>query len=159
MQFVFYKYFVYICPQIDIFMEIELNKIYSILVSFLGDSKSDFDGKEMQLQFACPCCVEKYGKGEERKYNLEINLSKQLFHCWKCADEGEEMHGSILKLIKLYGNDQLLKDYKDAVRSLRESKLYKLTFTDDDFNIDTKSIEIDDLRLPKSFKYLRKEEQ
>jgi len=138
-------------------MEIELNKIYSILVSFLGDSKSDFDGKEMQLQFACPCCVEKYGKGEERKYNLEINLSKQLFHCWKCADEGEEMHGSILKLIKLYGNDQLLKDYKDAVRSLRESKLYKLNFTDDDFNIDTKSIEIDDLRLPKSFKYLRKD--
>ena len=43
-------------------MEIELNKIYSILVSFLGDSKSDFDGKEMQLQFACPCCVEKEKK-------------------------------------------------------------------------------------------------
>lgn len=139
------------------FMEAELNKIYSILESFLGESKSGFDGKNMQLQFPCPNCVEKYGKAEERKFNLEINLSKQLFHCWKCADEGDEMHGSILKLIKLYGNEQLLKEYKEAIHSLRESKLYKLNFSDDDFNIDTKSVEIEDLKLPSSFKYIRKD--
>jgi len=138
-------------------MEAELNKIYSILESFLGESKSGFDGKNMQLQFPCPNCVEKYGKAEERKFNLEINLSKQLFHCWKCADEGDEMHGSILKLIKLYGNEQLLKEYKEAIHSLRESKLYKLNFSDDDFNIDTKSVEIEDLKLPSSFKYIRKD--
>lgn len=138
-------------------MELELNRVYSILESFLGEAKNGFDGKTMQLQFACPCCVEKYGKGEERKYNLELNLSKQLFHCWKCADEGDEMHGSILKLIKLYGNDQLVKEYKDAIHSLRESKMYKLSFSDDDFNIDTKSVEQDDLRLPKSFRYLQKD--
>ena len=105
----------------------------------------------------CPNCVEKYGKAEERKFNLEINLSKQLFHCWKCADEGDEMYGSILKLIKLYGNEQLLKEYKEAIHSLRESKLYKLNFSDDDFNIDTKSVEIEDLKLPSSFKYIRKD--
>lgn len=138
-------------------MEAELNKIYSILESFLGESKSGFDGKNMQLQFPCPNCVEKYGKAEERKFNLEINLSKQLFHCWKCADEGDEMYGSILKLIKLYGNEQLLKEYKEAIHSLRESKLYKLNFSDDDFNIDTKSVEIEDLKLPSSFKYIRKD--
>lgn len=138
-------------------MEAELNKIYSILESFLGESKSGFDGKNMQLQFPCPNCVEKYGKAEERKFNLEINLSKQLFHCWKCADEGDEMHGSILKLIKLYGNEQLLKEYKEAIHSLRESKLYKLNFSDDDFNIDTKSVEIEDLKLPSSFRYIRKD--
>lgn len=138
-------------------MEAELNKIYSILESFLGESKSGFDGKNMQLQFPCPNCIEKYGKAEERKFNLEINLSKQLFHCWKCTDEGDEMHGSILKLIKLYGNEQLLKEYKEAIHSLRESKLYKLNFSDDDFNIDTKSVEIEDLKLPSSFKYIRKD--
>ena len=137
------------------YMELELQKIYNILSSFLGDSKSEFDGKNMQLQFPCPNCVEKYGKAEERKFNLEINLSKQLFHCWKCSDEGDEMHGSILKLIKLYGNDQLLKDYKETIHSLRESKMYKLNFSDEDFNIDTKSVEIDDLKLPKTFKPLR----
>jgi hypothetical protein len=66
------------------------------------------------------------------------------------------MHGSIIKLIKLYGNEQLLKDYKEAVHSFRESSMYKLNFSEDDFNIDTKSIEIDDLRLPKAYKPLIK---
>ena len=137
-------------------MEAELNKIYSILESFLGEAKNGFDGKNMQLQFACPRCVEKYGRNEERKANLEISLSKQVYHCWSCCDEGEEMHGSILKLIKLYGNEQLLKEYKETIHSLRESKMYKLNFSDDDFNIDTKSVEIEDLRLPKSFKYIQR---
>lgn len=133
-------------------MELELNKLYNILESFLGEAKNGFDGSNMQLQFPCPNCVEKYGKAEERKYNLEVNLSKQLYHCWKCADEGDEMHGSILKLIKIYGNEQLLKDYKETIHSLRESKMYKLNFSDDEFNIETKSVEIDDLRLPRGFK-------
>jgi DNA primase len=35
--------------------------------------------------------------------------------------------------------------------------LYKLNFSDDDFNIDTKSVEIEDLKLPSSFKYIRKD--
>lgn len=135
----------------------ELDKIYSILVSFLGEAKNGFDGKNMQLQFACPNCVEKYGKGEEQKFNLECNIQIGKYHCWKCSDEGDNMSGSILKLIKLYGNEQLLKEYKEAIRSFRESKLYKLNFSDDEFNIDTKSIEIDDLMLPKSFRPLRKD--
>ena len=135
----------------------ELDKIYNILTSFLGEAKNGFDGKNMQLQFGCPKCVEKYGKVEEQKFNLEISLSKQLYRCWKCDDEGEHMSGSILKLIKIYGNERLLKDYKEAIRSFRESKMYKLNFSEDEFNIDTKTIELEDLRLPKSFKLLRKD--
>jgi len=135
----------------------ELDKIYSILVSFLGEAKNGFDGKNMQLQFACPNCVEKYGKSEERKTNLEVNIASGLYHCWKCSDEGDKMSGSILKLIKIYGNEKLLNDYKEAIRSFRESKLYKLNFSDNEFNIDTKSIEIEDLRLPKSFRLLKED--
>ena len=131
--------------------------MYGILVSFLGEAKNGFDGKNMQLQFACPNCIEKYGKGEERKMNLEVSISKQVFRCWKCSDEGDNMSGSILKLIKLYGNEELLKEYKEAIRSFRESKLYKLNFSDDEFNIDTKSVEIEDLMLPKSFRQLRED--
>lgn len=138
-------------------MELELNKLYNILESFLGECKSGFDGKNMQLQFPCPRCIENKGEKEARKYNLEVNLSKQLFRCWSCTDEGESMSGSILKLIKLYGNDELLKSYKETIHSLRESKMYKMNFSDDEFNIDTKSIEIEDLMLPKSFKPLRKD--
>jgi hypothetical protein len=67
------------------------------------------------------------------------------------------MSGSILKLIKMYGNEKLLAEYKEAIRSFRESKMYKLNFSEDEFNIDTKAIELEDLRLPKSFKLLRKD--
>jgi hypothetical protein len=34
--------------------------------------------------------------------------------------------------------------------------MYKLNFSDDDFNIDTKSVEIDDLKLPSSYRQLKK---
>jgi len=134
----------------------ELDKIYSILTEMLGESKSGFDGKNMQLQFPCPRCVENNGSREAIKFNLEINIQKMKYNCWKCSDEGDsEMHGSLVKLIKLYGNEQLLKEFKDAVNSLRESKLYKLNFSYDDFNIDTKSAEIEDLCLPKKIKQLK----
>lgn len=130
----------------------ELEKIYNILVSFLGESKNGFDKNTFQYQFPCPRCVEIKGKKEILKFNLECNIIKQVFKCWACCDEGDDMHGSILKLIKLYGNERLLKEYKEAIHSLRESKMYKLNFSDDDFNIDTKSVEIDDLRLPRGFR-------
>ena len=115
----------------------EFEKIYNILASFLGESKKGFDSKCFQYQFPCPRCVENKGEKEIRKANLEVNFQKQVFKCWSCCDDGDTMQGSILKLIKLYGNEELLKDYKEAVRSLRESKLYKMNFSDDDFNIDT----------------------
>lgn len=128
----------------------------NILDSFLGDSKQDLT-ESYQLEYPCPRCVEKYGNNEIRKYNCSISLRLQKFNCWKCSDDGDEMHGSILKLIKLYGNDTLLKEYKEAIHSLRESKMYKLNFSDDDFNIDTKSVEIDDLKLPSSYRQLKKD--
>lgn len=135
----------------------ELDKMYNILASFLGEAKNGFDGKNMQLQFGCPKCIENKGEKEAHKFNLEVNLQIQRYHCWSCSNEGEQMSGSILKLIKLYGNEQLLNDYKEAIRSFRESKLYKLKFSEDEFNIDTKSIDIEDLMLPKTFKPFRKD--
>jgi len=133
----------------------ELDKIYNILASFLGEAKNGFDGKNMQLQFACPRCVENKGEREANKFNLEVSIRKQLYNCWSCVSEGDKMSGSILKLIKIYGNEELLKDYKEAIRSFRESKMYKLNFSEDEFNIDTKSVEIDDLRLPRTYKMLQ----
>ena len=134
----------------------EIFKMKNILDSFLGKPKQELT-ESYQLEYPCPRCIEKYGNNEIHKYNCSISLRIQKYNCWKCTDEGDEMHGSILKLIKLYGNEQLLKEYKEAIHSLRESKLYKLNFSDDDFNIDTKSVEIEDLKLPSSFKYIRKD--
>jgi DNA primase len=132
-------------------MNQELNKLYDILVSILGESKRGLDERNLQLQFPCPHCIEKYGSNEERKYNLEVSLKKGVFQCWKCSSEDDEMHGSILKLIRMYGNNQLANDYKQTIKSLKESDLYKLHYTNDDFNIDTSTIENEELKLPSSY--------
>lgn len=134
----------------------EIFKMKSILDSFLGNSKNDLT-ESCQLEYPCPMCIEKYGKEEIHKYNCSVSLRLQCFNCWKCSDEGEHMSGSILKLIKLYGNEQLLNDYKEAIKSFRESNLYKLKFSDDEFNIDTKAIDDEELRLPSSFRLLKQD--
>ena len=135
----------------------ELQQIYALLVSFLGEAKNGFDGRNMQLQFPCPRCVERDGDGEKRKYNLEVNLAKQMFNCWKCSSIDDEMHGSIIKLIKLYGNHQILSEYKRAIQSLRESDYYKLNCDKNDFNIDNKFIAKEDLKVPASFHLFQKD--
>lgn len=129
----------------------EIVHLYNILSSFLGEAKNGFDGENMQLQFPCPRCIERDGINEARKYNLEVNLQKQLFHCWKCSSNDDEMHGSIIKLIRMYGNEKLLKDYKETIKSLKESSLYKLKFTENDFNVH-KSVIPKELEIPSSFK-------
>ena len=136
----------------------ELEKLYNILAEILGESKSGFDESTFQYQFPCPHCVEKYGSGEVRKTNLEVNLQKQVYKCWKCDAEGDNMHGSIVKLIKKYGTPELLEQYKNAIRSIRESELYKLNFNDNEFNIDTSIIEKEELKFPESFKYFNRKE-
>ena len=137
----------------------EIEKLYNILVSFLGESKSAFDENNFQYQFPCPKCIERNGQSEARKFNLEVNIKRQLFHCWSCNSIDEHMSGSIVKLIKMYGNETLLQEYKDIIRSIRDSELYKLHFDKDDFNINTSIIEKEELKFPSSFKFFEKDKQ
>ena len=130
----------------------EIKHLKDILDSFLGEPKRELDDS-LQLEYPCPCCVEKYGSSEIRKANLSISLSKQRMNCWKCSSEGGDMHGSIIKLIKMYGNESILMDYKATIRSIRESEMYKIHFHNDEFNIDTSVIEKEELQLPSSFQY------
>ena len=132
----------------------ELEKLYNILTVFLGEAKNGFDDKNLQLQFPCPHCVEKYGWQESRKYNLEISLERGVYQCWKCSSEGDDlMHGSIKKLIKAFGNDKLLDEYINIIHSIKGSELYKLNF--DNFN--TSIVEKEELKLPSSFKFFKKD--
>lgn len=126
----------------------EFQRMYSILISFLGEAKGGFDGDHTQLQFGCPHCAEKYGDKELDKFNLECNFF--VFHCWKCDSEDvDEMHGSVFKLIKLYGNDELYNDYKECIQSLRDSKLYNIDFVRE-FKVDLS--QIDEIKLPSGFR-------
>ena len=138
-------------------MKQELEKLYNILTVFLGEAKNGFDENTYQYQFPCPKCIERDGIMEARKYNLEVNIQKQVFQCWKCSSMEDDMKGSITKLIRMYGNEKLLSEYKEIIRSIRESELYKLHFSDSDFNIDTSIIEKEDLKFPPSFKLFKKD--
>lgn len=140
-------------------MNQELEKLYNILVEMLGESKSGFNEGQMQYQFPCPRCIERNGQGEARKHNLEINIQRGVFQCWSCSSMDDDMHGSIVKLIRLYGNEKLLNEYKQVIRSIRESELYKLNFNENDFNIDTSIIEKEELKFPSSFKFFKKGEK
>ena len=138
-------------------MKQELEKLYNILTVFLGEAKNGFDENTYQYQFPCPNCVERDGWMEARKYNLEVNLQKQVFKCWKCDSIDEHMSGSVVKLIRMYGNEKLLQEYKDIIHTIRESELYKLNFGNGDFNIDTSVIEKEELKFPPSFKLFKRD--
>ena len=137
----------------------EVYRIKYLLDSFLGESKSDLT-ESYQLEYPCPRCVEKYGNNEIRKYNLSVTLVKGggLFNCWKCSDEDDhEMHGTIVRLIKLYGNEKIMKEYKSLMQSLRESKLYKINLSADDVKMSEKAFESEMLEYPKTFRTLSQE--
>ena len=97
----------------------ELEKIYNILMSFLGESKQGrYDSSVFQYQFNCPYCADEKGY-IDGKYNLECNLQNLVFHCWSC-----DSSGSLSKLIKRHGGRTLLKEYYETVKSIKESKYY-----------------------------------
>ena len=84
--------------------------IVNILENFLGTPHSHYESKS-QVQFDCPVCSQEKGRYEgDGKGNLAINYEKGVYKCWACW-ERNNMHGSLLYLIRKYGNKQHLKDY------------------------------------------------
>lgn len=78
--------------------------LLDILHDILGDEKRHYES-HMQISFNCPECDDGRNKG-----NLEINYGDHVFKCWSCGDSNN-MHGTLTKLIKKYGNRQQLKIY------------------------------------------------
>jgi DNA primase len=73
--------------------------LLDLITDILGEPKSQY-GRGGQYQFNCPICSAEKGVRTDNKYNLEINLDKNVYNCWSCTDN----HGSIKKLVKLWGN-------------------------------------------------------
>lgn len=128
-------------------MEEFLLKLQSILVQFLGEPRHNVTING-QLEFNCPRCRDNYGNKEDGKYNLSVNIIQQKFQCWKCSQTDDEMHGSVIKLIKIFGNSKILNEYVSSINEFKASKLYQLNFGKDDFNISSTHFICDDLRLP-----------
>jgi DNA primase len=90
---------------------IEYSEILEILEDIFGQYKSHNENK-CQISFDCPVCsYEIKGLDEgDGKGNLEINYKNGVYKCWSCG-ETHDTHGSIIKLIKKYGNAKQLKKY------------------------------------------------
>ena len=135
----------------------EAHKLKALLDSFLGESKKELD-ESYQIQYPCPKCVMHKGKKEISKYNLEVNLLKGFYNAWCCSQYDDEMHGSITKLIKIFGNEAILYEYKKTIYELQQSSLYKLSFNKGDFNVEFNVAENKEVELPSNFKLFNKNE-
>lgn len=77
-------------------MSDQIEVILELLSDVLGDPKRSYETKH-QYSYNCPICDEDNNKG-----NLEVNLEKNVFHCWSCG-EINETHGSLNKLFSKFG--------------------------------------------------------
>ena len=83
--------------------------IITILENFLGPNRGSHNG---QLKFDCPICSADKGMLDgDGKGNLEVNYYKDVFKCWVCKDTNS-MSGSMTRLIKRFGNQQILNRYR-----------------------------------------------
>lgn len=65
-----------------------------------------------QIAYDCPeCSAEKDMPQGDGKGKMEVNYHKDVYKCWVC-NQVNDTHGSIKKLIRKYGNDSLLEEYK-----------------------------------------------
>ena len=85
--------------------------LIDIFESFLGKCKHHNEDTG-QSAWDCPACSYEKGMPEgDGKGNLEINYEKNVFKCWVCKDTNR-MSGSVIRLIKKYGNEKNLSDYR-----------------------------------------------
>lgn len=116
---------------------------YSILVSFLGESKQGgYQTGVDQYQFCCPSCADDNGGKPDGKYNLEVNFVIGKYHCWKC-----DAKGSLNRLVKRYGNTELASEYVEDVKMILASMMYRL----DRYEELARMIEEEEIKLPKTF--------
>ena len=103
-------------------LPIELKSIYDILVLILGESKQGgFSTSVSQYQFNSIWITEENLGIPDNKYNLEVSLSLGKYHDWST-----EHGGSISKLIRQWGNKDLLKEYFTIINDLKDSQYYNI---------------------------------
>lgn len=124
----------------------EFKQIQDLLTSFLGQPKNDFN-EVGQLQYNCPRCIEEKGDKEIGKFNLEINIFKGVYMCWSCCSVDETMKGPIRRLIKKYGNSEILSRYESIINDIRNNALYRLPQYEGMFQLLEEKI----LTLPSTF--------
>lgn len=123
-----------------------LDKIERLLNSFLGPSKSGFSDNG-QAQYNCPHCKEENNGIPDNKYNLEVNIFKGVYKCWRCSEYEQTMSGKLSKLVRKYGGNELVNEYYDIVKEIKEVSYYDLELFKDNGEI----LSSNNLYLPITF--------
>lgn len=118
----------------------ELRRIENLLEGFFGSSKGGFTDTS-QIQFCCPACADDDGVDSDGKYNLEINVFGGVYRCWKC-EHYNDMRGSIFKLLRKYGGESKVNEYKEIINDIKASKEYEFDFLYDDKSFGEEEVEI-----------------
>lgn len=102
-------------------MEI-LDEIKGIVETVLGEPKRSYAGSGGWYEYNCPNCAEENCGTPDGKYNLALNYDNGAYcHCWRCG-----WSGKISRLLKKYGNRELLYSYLKCVKDLTESRYYEI---------------------------------
>ena len=126
-------------------MDFEKN-IISILNNVLGEPKKDYTSGGGWIEYNCPCCADELGH-PDGKYNFAVTTEELYGHCWKCGYSGK-----LSRIIRKYGSENDLSDYKDELAAYKESRLFTLS---GDVNDSVEELDqVDGVMLPDGFKLI-----
>ena len=87
-------------------------EFHTILKTIFGSVK----GEGPQIQVNCPRCEEEQCLNHpDGKFNLEINLEKRVYRCWRCQEP--KFSGSLRRLVRTYGTKMDFEIYKSYAGS------------------------------------------
>lgn len=73
-----------------------------------------YSANSVELEYICP--HKTCDAGKTRKYNLQVNIQKNVFHCWACGYKGygvvEGINGKLPKLINDWATDSQKQYFK-----------------------------------------------
>lgn len=98
-----------------------IDELKSLLAEFLGEPSGDSDAT--WVQYNCPCCAAEKGVRADNKYNLEVSLENNAYHCWVCGDT-MGTKGKLGKLVRQYGGYNTYRRFLKIIDDMRQSELY-----------------------------------
>lgn len=98
-----------------------IGDIVSVVENVLGKSRRE-PSIEGWTEYNCPYCTDENSGRVDNKYNCCINYSSGTFHCWKCNNSGR-----LSKIIKTYGGNAKLEEYRRIIKDIKSSQLYTLS--------------------------------
>lgn len=129
-------------------MTASFGNIKNIVDKVLGDSKTDYGSSGDWYEYNCPYCAEENMGKPDGKYNFAVQIGSEGLwgHCWSCLHTGKLYH-----IIKRFGTQEDVHDFKEEVNMVREAGLYKMN---GDLTDEVKDTFKEELQLPDGYQPL-----